>query len=71
MASEQQLDDLMIECINPHCKWEGRRGDHATHKANACPVRHDGTPRVPESWLSPPIERASITDSELTRSVLL
>ena len=66
MASGQQLDDLMVECIDPRCKWEGRRGDHATHKANACPVRGDGTPRVFNST-----NRASNTDSELTPSGLL
>jgi len=59
----EQLDDLMVECINPRCKWEGRRGDHATHKANGCPVRRDGTTRTINSWLPPSIKRTSATDT--------
>ena len=66
MAGGQQLDDLMVECIDPRCEWEGRRGDHVTHKATTCPVRGGGAPRASNSS-----NRASNTDSELTPSGLL
>jgi len=46
----EQLDDLMVECVyNPRCKWEGRRGDHTSHKVNGCPIRSDRTCRGPNA----------------------
>jgi ubiquitin-large subunit ribosomal protein L40e len=70
MASGQQIDDLKVECVNPRCKWEGRRGDHAAHKAAGCPVRADGTPRGLKSWLLPSTNRTSTIDGrEFTPSI--
>jgi len=62
----EQIDDLKVECINPRCKWEGRRGDHAAHKAAGCPVRTDGTPRGLKSWLLPSTNRTSTIDGLMT-----